>query len=158
MIRRCIVACVAIAALSASVAHAQDLASGILKYFPGKWQAKAADGTNLFTVEWKVVANGKAIAGPATSASGTTGFALAGWEPKEKKWIHVLFDGSGMHARLEVTRFADNTYSGPVYFVDADGNAASGECRNKIIDRDHFEITQVLNGKTEVQQWYRVKD
>jgi hypothetical protein len=36
--------------------------------------------------------------------------------------------------------------------------AASGECRKKIIDQDRFEIAQVLNGQTEVQQWYRVKD
>lgn len=158
MIRRFIVALVAIVALSSSLAHAQDFVPGILKYFPGKWQAKAADGTNLFTVEWKVVAGGKAIAGPSMTASGSAGYAVAGWEPKEKKWVHVVFDGSGMHARLEITKFADNTYSGPVYFVDAEGNAASGECRNKIIDQDHFEITQVLNGKTDVQQWHRIKD
>jgi hypothetical protein len=158
MIRRFIVALVAIVALSSSLAHAQDFVPGILKYFPGKWQAKAADGTNLFTVEWKVVADGKAIAGPSKTVAGTTGFAVAGWEPKEKKWVHVLFDGSGMHARMEVTKFADNTYFGTVYFVDAQGNVASGECRDKIIGPDHFEFTQVLNGKTDVQQWHRIKD
>jgi len=57
-----------------------------------------------------------------------------------------------------VTKFADNTYFGTVYFVDAEGNAASGECRDKITGPDQFEFIQVLNGKTSVQYWQRLKD
>lgn len=57
-----------------------------------------------------------------------------------------------------MTKFADNTYFGTVYFVDAEGNAASGECRDKITGPDQFEFIQVLNGKTSVQYWQRLKD
>ena len=134
-----------------------DIAADVLRDFPGKWEVRSANGNKLGVTEWTRVAGGTAAAGPTALAPGREGFTLAGWDPGQKKWIHLLFDADGGYQWFEVNRKVGSTYSGPMRAVDKDGKVTLGECRNKVIDADHFEITEVLGGKTTVLHFHRIK-
>ena len=144
--------------LAASIGNAQDFVPGILKYFPGKWEMRSADGKVLGTLEFNLVAGGKAAAGPGTSNDGTTSFGLAGWDPTEKKWVHTLFFSDGQFMHFTVTKFENGTYYGTFRSTDKEGQTITGEHRNRIIDKDHFEVTDVVNGESTVTHTYRIRD
>jgi uncharacterized membrane protein len=143
--------------LSASSVHAQDMASKIIKYFPGKWQLKQADGTVLGEVDWKVVAGGKAIAGPGKTADGLSNFALAGWDPDKKIWLHVFHQEDGSHARLVVTKLEGDTYHGEVSRADGDGQVVKSKWQNKVVDQNHFVVTEWEGDEETVTHFERVK-
>lgn len=136
---------------------AQGLADRILEYFPGKWRVSAADGMAIGEVEWKLVAGGKAAAG-AGSMQGTASFSMAGWDAKDKKWIHDWYEGNGTHGHLEVASFENGTYHGELRVADGDGKVITGAWKNKIIDRDHFELTEPTADGPKVTRWTRVKN
>ena len=48
-----------------AVAHGDEMPESILKYFPGQWRVEGPEGNVVGTVEWKLVAGGKAVAGGA---------------------------------------------------------------------------------------------
>lgn len=142
---------------AASVARADDFVPTILKFFPARWEVTGADGTLLFTVDWKLVSGGKAIAGPSRSPSGEESFAMAGWDLEQKKWVHTWFAPDGGSGWIDVVKFENNTFSGPVRLVDKDGKSVSGVCYNKIIDKDHFEITYLIGAEKLVFHARRIK-
>ena len=124
---------------------ANDLAPGILKYFPGKWEIKAEDGTVLGTAHWQVVSGGKALAGPGTSVEHGDTHGLAGWDAKAEKWLHNWFQKDGSYGHLEVTGLKDDTYIGRVTQVAPNGNATTTDWRNKIIElyrEDNLKLSQ----------------
>ena len=155
MIRRLCFAAAACAALACSAVRAQDFVPQTLKYFPGKWVIKTADGTEVGSVDWKLVAGGKAIAGEGVLNTGGKTFVLAGWDAKEKAWIHNWFEESGAFGHIKVTQFQDNTYLGTLYFADANGEGGSSEWKNRLIDKDHFEVTEFLKGEKVVLHFHR---
>ncbi len=57
----------------------------IMRYFPGTWEWSREDGSSG-NVDWKAVADGKALSGPGFSTRGGTDFGLGGWESHGKKW------------------------------------------------------------------------
>jgi hypothetical protein len=149
------IAFVACAVLSAPVARGQDFSPGILKYYPGKWLVKEEGGKELGTVEWKRVAGGKAVAGAGKLTPGGESYSMAGWDPKEKKWVHAWFEAEGTYGRIDVVKFEKDTYSGPICITDKTGKLVSGECRNRIVGPNHFEITEILDGKKIIMHFHR---
>lgn len=144
-------------ALLTCTVQAEDMASGIVKYFAGKREYKSADGTQQGSVDWRAVAGGKAIGGPGKSTSGGAAFALAGWDPDKKIWFHHWFGEDGQHGRLEITRFEHSTFYGEVRVVEGDGETVSAKWENKVVDHDHFVITERAEEEVTVIHWHRVK-
>jgi len=143
--------------LFSSIAQADDLAKQMVDYFAGKWEYKRPGGDPIGAVDWKAVADGKAIAGPGTTKEGATGYALAGWEPKEKKWLHNWFASDGSFGHLEVTKFEKDVYYGHHYAVDAHGKVTQGDWQCKVIDRDHFELTEPSDSQPVITHWTRIR-
>ena len=138
------------------VSCADEMPDSILRYFPGRWRIEGPDGSSG-TVEWKLVAGGKAVAGAGTSTDGGADFGLAGWKAKEKKWVHTVFSEDGGYIYLEITRFENgNTYLGTQRVVDANGTAVESKFTNRVVDPRHFEVTLDDGKQKTVRRWTRL--
>jgi hypothetical protein len=140
-----------------SIVRAEDMASKIVDYFSGKWEYKAADGTPLGRVDWKPLVGGKCLGGPGESNVGA-GFALAGWDAEKKTWVHVWHREDGQHGRLEISRFEGDTYYGDVRVVEGDGKVGCSKWESKVINQDHFIITDRAGDSVTVVHWHRIKE
>jgi hypothetical protein len=150
-----LVAC-CIAATAQTDAFSDEIPKSILDYFPGQWRVEGADG-NTGTVEWKLVAGGKAVAGAGTSAEGGADHGMAGWQPRDKKWLHVWFRENGGYGELEVSRHEGDTYFGTQRVVDANGDVIESHFANRVIDKDHFEVTLESGDEKSISRWTRIK-
>lgn len=157
MLRRFFLAVAACVGLAVSTSGAEDITARILKYFPDKWEVQDADGKALGTVEWKVIKGGKAVTGQGEQGDLGRTYHVAGWEPAEKKWVHFIFATNGTFMRLEITKVEGDVFIGKVYIANPDGTTLSGEHRNKIIDHDHFEVTQAIGDPPTVMHFHRKK-
>jgi hypothetical protein len=157
MNRRILLALVACFALSSADVNAQDLAEQIINHFPGEYDIKDGAGEPFGTVEWKVVAGGKAIAGEGSSADGVKGFHAAGWDPAKKKWIHAVFLEDGTYMVDEVHSHKDGTYHGKWRTHNPDGTVESGKSTNKVINKDYFVVTHTKKDGTKDEMHFRRK-
>lgn len=150
-------ACLVWFACSTSIVNASDLSKRINAYFPGQWTIELADGSSAGEVHWKKVAGGLGLAGPGTTSTGETSFSMAGWDPKEKTWVHTWISSDGSYGRLNIMKFEGDTYHGRTYVVDKDGQVQTdGAWHCKIVDQDHFEITPPADGTTKPTRWTRM--
>lgn len=143
-------------ALSLPAASAEDMPGSILKYFPGKWTNTGAPNGEG-SVEWKLVAEGKTIAGPGMTAKGGADFGLGGWQAKEKKWVHTWFQSDGGYGRTDITKSENGSYYGTTNTVDGSGKQTSGEFQIRVIDKDRFELSVIAAGEKVTSQWQRVR-
>jgi hypothetical protein len=155
MLHRILPGLVVCVGLTVSVTAAEEFASQLLKFAPGTWELKDANGALIGTVDWKLTSEGKAISATGKNPDSGVHVGAAGWDAGTKKWVHVIFYGDGAFMRYELDRFKDGVYSGTVYFADATGKTSTGKCQNKIIDNDHFEVTQVVFGESSVLHCFR---
>ncbi len=154
---RCLAIAVGVCVVfSVNSVSAEDIPTRILKYFPGKWAMKSAAMNG--TVQWRIVAGGKAIAGAGKHEGGEESFSMAGWDLSKKAWVHSWFTSDGSSGYLEISKFEKDTYVGKGRSVDAEGNTVSGAWRNKIIDENHFEITQETDEGPVVSKWERIRE
>ena len=133
-----------------------DLADRILRYFPGTWQSEG-DRNGEGKVEWELVADGEAIAGPGMTAQGGGDFGLGGWRSKEKQWVHIWYEGEGGYGESRVDKYHDGTYYGVQRTVDDEGQVSEGKLMITIIDQNHFTITTSSDGEKNTGHWHRQK-
>ena len=76
----------------------------------------------------------------------------------EKKWIHSIFFADGRHMRYELGKHDGDTYYGTLFVSEGTGQGSKGEAQNRIIDDNHCEVTQVINGEKMVLHFHRVQD
>ena len=138
----------------AQTGFAQEVSpSEILKYFPGKWEWSRSDGESG-TVEWKLVSDGKALAGPGMSTFGGADFGLGGWEAQSKKWAHTWYTAKGGYGRLEWNTFEGGTYRGVVRTFEPGGELAEAKTSCKIVDQNTFILTIEPDAR---ETWKRLK-
>jgi hypothetical protein len=125
-----------------------------LTYFPGQWDIRSEDGSVTGFVRWTVEAGGKALAGSGILRNDKI-FALAGWDPGKREWVHTLVEENGSFGQIVVTQFKNDTYTGTFYFVDSNGEGETHEWRNEIIDEDHFQVVEHLKGERVVLHFHR---
>jgi hypothetical protein len=157
MIRRVAVCLIACFVFSTVLVVAEDWVPQVLKYFPGKWEHKDADGQPTGTSDWKLVSGGSVFAGPGKLTDGTEIFEVAAWDPLDKKWVHTAYDADGGRTCEKYDRFENDTYYGTHIYVDPKGETITAKCHVKVIDKDHFQFTLEKDGKTKVGHSYRIR-
>jgi hypothetical protein len=126
----------------------------VLAYFPGQWDIRSDDGAMTGFVRWKVEAGGMALAGRGRLRNGRM-FAMAGWDPAKKEWIHTFIEENGSFGQIVVTQFKNNMYRGTLYYVEGNGEGGTSEWNSRIIDKDHFVVTEFLKGDKVVLNFHR---
>ena len=158
MCRRFLLVVISCLLLASTEATGQDFSPKILKFFPGRWELRVDGKNGVGYCDWKVVAGGKAVAGPGKSIKWEENYHLAGWDPGAKAWKHSIYSADGACTHYEITKCEGQTYRGTFVEVAPDGTTTKGVVHDEIIDEDNVVVTHESDGEKLVMRLSRVKE